>query len=831
MINRVTKADIIDSKTSFMFKNYFKIAIRNFAKQKTLAFINVFGLSVGIAFFSLFMLYAVNELSFDSFNKDVNNIYRVCLWHEAKGDEQAQGSSYQPMPLAPALKQDLSGVANYVRIREAVSESFIKAGNKVSREEISFADPLFFSVFSFQLKSGSPITALKDLHSVVLTEATAENLFGKTDPVGKIIEIKVEDKFESFIITAIAENPPSNSSIQFKMLGNFEYLVTAPSGPAHMNWHRYSYQTYVQLKPGSNLPFDKKTLIEFRRKYYPDEEAKSRADGWKGRGPRTFFDLQPLTAMHTDTKIFGGSVSPVDPKTIWILLAIAAGVLVIACINFTTLAIGRSAGRSKEVGVRKVIGGTKKFLMIQFLSEALLLAFFSAVLGLILAKILLPFFNQLSGRELNFSFTQFPQLLWLIIGLVLLVALLAGSYPALVLSSFKPVEVLKAKVKLGGSNMFTRSLVTLQFVLSTGFIISTIIIMQQWHYMRSKYPGFNKENVVVVDANGISNTKDLYALFKQKLSAHPEIIGTASAELGLGGEQGWNEAMFKYNGKDKTVYEYFIDPDYLPVLGLKLIAGRNFDPTISSDTVTSVIINETMMNNFGWTFQNAVGRRLKGYLDDENDRRTPVVIGVVKDFNYLAFSSKVEPQMFQQFSFYEPYKFFVRIRPGDPSKVLATLQKTWKDIAPDYPLKYSFLDEDLDQFYKSEARWSNIVGWAGGISIFLGCLGLLGIAALAISNRTKEIGIRKVLGASLAAIIGLLSKDFLKLVLIAFIIATPLAWYFMNKWLQEYAYRINISGWVFVITGAATIIIALLVISYQSVKAVLSNPVKSLRTE
>jgi len=815
-----------------MFKNYFKIAIRNLAKQKTLAFINVFGLSVGIACFSLFMLYAVNEFSFDSFHKNGDNIYRVYLWHEAKGDEQAQGGSYQPMPLAPALKQDLPDVENYVRFREGWGQSFIKADNKVSRGEISFADPSFFSVFSFKLKSGSPVTALRDLHSVVLTEATAENLFGKTNPVGKIIEIKTEDEFEPFTITAITENPPSNSSIRFKMLGNFNYLAATQSGAKRVNnWHQYAYQTYVQLKPGSRLPFEKNTLIAFRKKYYPDEEAKSREDGWKGKGPRTYFGLQPLRAMHTDTKIFGGSVQPVDPKTIWILLGIAAGVLLIACINFTTLAIGRSAGRSKEVGIRKVIGGTKKSLITQFLSEALLLAFLSALFGLLLAKILLPFFNQLSGRELNFSFTQFPQLLWLIIGLVLLVGLLAGSYPALVLSSFKPVEVLKTKVKLGGSNIFTRSLVTLQFVLSAGLIISTIIIMQQLHYMQLKYPGFNKENVVVVDADGISDTKNLYALFKQKLSAHPEIIGTTSAELGLGAGQGWSQSMFKYNGKDKTVYEYFIDHDYMNVLGLKLLAGRNFDPTIVSDTVTSVIINEAMMNDFGWTLQNAVGQRLKGYLEDENDARTPVVIGVVKDFNYLAFNSKVEPQMFQQFSSYQPYKFFVRIQPGDPSKALASLQTTWKKIAPDYPLKYNFLDENLDRFYKSEARWSNIVGWAGGISIFLACLGLIGLAALAVANRTKEIGIRKVLGASLSAIISLLSKDFLKLVLIAFIIATPLAWYFMNKWLQDYAYRINISWWVFAITGAATIIIALLVVSFQAIKAAIANPVKSLRTE
>ena len=489
-----------------MLKNYFKIAIRNLAKQKVLAFINIFGLSVGIACFTLFMLYAVNEFNYDNFHKNGANIYRVYLWQEAKGDEHAHGMTYQPMPLAPAMKQDLPGVTDYVRIREDWGESFIKADNKVSRGKISFADPSFFSVFSFKLKSGSAPAALQDLHSIVLTESSAENLFGKANPVGKIIEIKTEDRFEPFTVTAVAENPPSNSSIQFTMLGNFNFLATTASGPDRVNnWHRYSYQTYVQLSAGSNLPLDKNTLIAFRKKYYPDEEANSRKNGWTGKGPRTYFGLEPLNTIHTNTNISGGVVVPVDPKTIYILLGIAAGVLLIACINFTTLSIGRSAGRSKEVGVRKVIGGTKKTLTIQFLMEALLLALISAFLGMILAKLLLPFFNQLSGKSLTLSFTQFPQLIWLIIGLILLVGLLAGSYPALVLSSFKPVEVLKTKVRLGGSNFFTRSLVTLQFVLSAGLIISTIIIMQQLHFMQSKYPGFNKENVIVVDADGISS--------------------------------------------------------------------------------------------------------------------------------------------------------------------------------------------------------------------------------------------------------------------------------------------------------------------------------------
>jgi putative ABC transport system permease protein len=504
-------------------------------------------------------------------------------------------------------------------------------------------------------------------------------------------------------------------------------------------------------------------------------------------------------------------------------LIIAAGILLIACINFTTLSIGRSANRSKEVCVRKVIGGNRKTLTFQFLTESILLTLVSAFIGLLLANLLLPFFDQLSGRELHFSFIQFPQLISLILGLILAVGLLAGSYPAFVLSGFKPLEVLKAKINLGGSNLFTKSLITLQFVLSTVLIIATIIIIQQLHYMQSKNPGFNKDNIVVIDARGISNTKKLYALLKQQLSVYSEIIGVASADNGLGQDEGSMQSAFKYNGKDKQEYEYFIDHNYINVLGIKVLAGRNFDPAIASDTVTSVIINEAMMNNFGWTLQNAIGQRLNGYYDNpERDAQTPVVIGVVQNFNYLDLRQQVQPQMFQQFSFNVPHHFFVRIRPGDPSKALSQLQTAWKNIAPEYPLKYNFLDDTLNLFYESEVRWSNIIGWAGGISIFLACLGLLGLVTLTVANRTKEIGVRKVLGASLLSIISLISKEFLRIVVTAFAIAAPLTWYFMNTWLQD---------WMFLFIGGAIVSIALLVISIQSLKTALASPVKSLRTE
>jgi putative ABC transport system permease protein len=811
-----------------MIKHYLKIALRNFVKQKGLAFINVFGLSVGLACFSLFLLFAVNEFSFDRFHKNAKNIYRVYLNVAPMRGEEAHASSYLPIPLGPAMKQDFPEVENYIRFKDSWEKSFIKADNNISRMKVSFADPQLFSVFSFKILYGNAASPLKNQNNIVLTKDKALELFGEANVVGKIIAIKVEDSFEPFTIAAIAENLPANSTIQFDILGSFDYYTSTEGGKRGVdNWHRSGYQTFVQLRPGSKLTNESTQLRKFRAKYYPEEEAELKKDSlWTASGSPITYRLQPLREMHTDIKIGGGPVDAVNPKNIWILLAIAAGVLLIACINFTTLAIGRSAGRAREVGVRKVIGSGKKQLVFQFLAEALLLSILSAAFGLLLGKLVLPYFNQLSGRELSFSFSLYPEMGWMLVGLVLLVGLLAGSYPALVLAGFKPIEVLKSKVRVGGSNIFTKSLVTLQFILSIGLIISTVIILQQLKFMQSKNPGFTKENIVMVDAEG-TDTKKIYPLFKQALASQPSIAGVASSELGLGEGTGWSRSGFEYNGKHKDVYEYFIDADYIGLMGIKLLEGRNFDPKIASDTVTSVIINEAMLNDFGWTKENAVGQELKGY----SEKLTPVVIGVVKNFHFRPFSEKIEPQMFHQFHDYAPYKYFVRIRPGNPAVALDAMKKAWATVVPDLPFKYDFLDESLDRFYKSESRWSNIVGWAGGISIFLACLGLFGLAALAAVNRTKEIGIRKVLGASLPGIVGLLSKDFLKLVAISLAVASPLAWYFMHNWLQGFAYRINIAWYVFLITGIVAILIALTTISLQAIKAATANPVNSLRSE
>jgi len=399
------------------------------------------------------------------------------------------------------------------------------------------------------------------------------------------------------------------------------------------------------------------------------------------------------------------------------------------------------------------------------------------------------------------------------------------------LSGFNTVDVLKAKIKLGGANFFTKTLVTFQFVLSTALIVSAIIIMLQLRYIQSKNLGFSKENVLVVEAFGVSDTRHLFPLFKQELSGNPGISGLTSADNGLGEHEGTSFTDISYQQKSIKIKQFLIDPEYIPTLGMQVVAGRNFDRAIASDTVNAVIVNESMINELGWPLKDCIGRKLEGY--DNYGAKSPMVIGVVRDFNYEALTDRIQPILFHQFTteWRRLNFFYVRLKPGDPSEALAAVHSAWEKIASEYPFKYDFLDEDINRFYKAETRLGYIIGWAGGIAIFLGCLGLMGLSALAVVNRAKEISIRKVLGASVSTIISLISKDFLKLVLVAIFIATPITWWLMYKWLQDYTYRINIEWWVLGISCIGIIGVAVLTICLQAIKAAISTPMKSLRTE
>jgi putative ABC transport system permease protein len=812
-----------------MIRQYFKIALRSLGRQKGLTFINISGLSIGLACFILFMLYAVNEFNYDRFHRNAASIFRVYRLSEGLNGQEAEADVYMPNPLGPAMKADLPDVLDYVRIQDGWRTSYVQVGDKVLQGRLSFTDPSFFTVFSFLFTYGNPAKALVNLNDVVITRSKAQELFGSENAIGRSINIKINDKFEPFTVTGVAADIPANSTLRFEMMGHWKFMESSQNGKRNINnWNRSSYLTYVLLKNGSSLPDDMQRLAAFRKKYYPIEAFELRKSGfkWEGNKSPVRYGLQPFRASHTDTRIPGGPVEPADPKTIWILLSIAGGVLLIACINFTTLAIGRSADRAREVGMRKVIGAVRRQLVSQFLAEAILLTFISAALGLALAALLLPWFNELSGRSLDLSFRQYPEMLWLSGALILSVGLLAGSYPAFVLSRFNPIETIKRKIRLGGSNLFTKSLVSVQFALSIGLIISTVVILNQTDYISGRNPGFSKENVVLIDAEE-TNAREIYPLFRQLLTTDHSISGIASSEIGLGEGTGWSRTGFEYNDSHKEVFEYFIDENYINVMGMQLIAGRNFNPVISFDSINSIIVNEAMVRDFGWTLQNAVGQELNGYMET----KTPVVIGVVKDFNFRPLKEEIKPQMFHCFSDYSPHQFFVRIKPGNPKTALTALRKAWQAVEPLIPFQYSFLDESLDNFYKAERRWSAIAGWAGGISIFLACLGLFGLASLAAVNRTREIGIRKVLGAWITDITTMLSRDFVGMIVVAFLIASPLVWWSMHRWLQDFAYRTEIKWWFFAAGGFGALFIAVLTVSIEAIKASLANPVNALRTE
>ncbi len=817
-----------------MLINYFKITLRNLQKQKIFASINIVGLSIGIACFSLLLLFVVNEFSFDKFHKNASVIFRPYVTNNTLGGspdfdntDYLSYSGQTAMPLGEAMQKNLPDVIDYVRVQLPWGENLVRVENHVHRSEVTYADPSFFSIFTFPLKYGSAHDALHNLNDIVLTESIAKEFFGSDNVIGNTIEISIGGTFQPFKVTAVAKDIPPNSSVRFGVLGNFQFAVSNNNNfYVGSNWHPIARETFVQLRPDSKLAGDAKRLSGFLHTYTPGFIADMKSFGatWKQGEEPLLLKLQPLLSVHTDTWFHGWGFTDyakITPETLWILMVIAAGILLIACINFTTLAIGRSAGRSKEVGVRKVIGAEKKQIIFQFLTEALLMSFASAILALLLANLLLPWFNQLSGRSMQFSSVINLRIVLLLIGVVLAVGLLAGTYPSLVLSSFKPIEVLKNKIKVGGSNLFTKSLVTFQFVLSIILIVSTTIILQQTKYLINKNPGFNKENVIAVDASETDPNK-IFPLFRQELLKNPSVVGIASAAAGLG----VGHDFLGYSDKGISAELNIVDTGYINVLGMQLIAGKNLQPKLVNDSIKPIVINETMMHAFGWTPKNVVGQQIKNFQGS-----TAIISGVVKNFNYRPLSEGIKNQAFETSTNKGYQYFYVRVHPGNPSRAIAAMQHAWNSAMPGTALKYSFVDEDVNNYYNAEEKWSSIVGWAGGISIFLACLGLLGLAALAAVNRTKEIGVRKVLGASVQDIITLISKDFVKLILIAFLIASPLAWYLMNKWLQDYANRINIHWTVFLFAGAFVIVVALATISFQAIKAAIANPVESLRNE
>jgi putative ABC transport system permease protein len=799
-----------------MFRNYLKSALRNIKKHKGYASINIVGLAIGMACCILIVLYIATELSYDRYHKNAGRIFRLGLDANMGGSQVITPISN--VPSAPALVQEYPEVIDAVRIR-TVSRTSVEYEDKQYYENgILYADNSLFSVFTFPMIAGDPRTALETAYSVVLTEDTAKRYFGDRDPIGRALTLNNDS---NFVITGVMNNVPPNSHFTFDMVCSYETLYDR-NRELMEEWFNFRDYTYLLLAEG----FDHKELED----KFPSLIAKHMGSTLMALGGEIDFFLQPLTSIHLHSNL-ENEISPNSSITyIYIFTAVALFILCIACINFMNLATARSSTRAKEVGMRKVVGAERKELIRQFLGESLLYGFLSLLIALLFSWAALPFVSSLSGQDLSINLAYVPWLIPGLIGLALFVGFLAGSYPALFLSSFRPVQVLKGNLKTGSSHSRLRSVfVVSQFMISIGLIIGTGIILSQIKFMKNKSLGFDKRNVLVVEIMDRNMRRSLDSV-KAEIQRVPGVLAVSSASLVPGQEPSVQPFIPEgFTEKQSQLMEIFwVDQDFFPALGMDVVKGRNFSLEFGTDSSSAVIINETAARRYGW--ENPVGKTIRAPGDDITQWDTYTVVGVVKDFHRTSLHSIIAPQLIGN----DPGRFdelIIRIAPENPNLTLNLLREKWQEIDPQRPFDFFFLDSRLDSQYGAEERLSDILSAFSVFAIFIACLGLFGMASFAAEQRTKEIGIRKVLGASVSGVVVLLSKDFLKLIVIANLIVWPLAYFGMHRWLQNFAYKTGISIGIFVFTGLAAMGIALATVSFQSIRAALLDPIHAIKYE
>ena len=809
-----------------MIQNYLKIALRNLLRNKVYSFINIAGLAIAFSSTLLLFLTAHFELSYDDFHKNKDHIFKIYK-HINEADKLSLQATVQT-PLRPALMNDFPTAIKYsTRFMESNTQVF--EGNNNFTYDLNYVDADFFKIFSFKILKGNPKTALNNLGSVVIKEDIAKAIFGKKDPIGRTLKLNFEGITQSFIVSAVVENSPENSSIENEISIRFE---NNPNYQQDKNsWNSNNNSVYIQLSDNTDYQAFEKRLQPFTKKYYDQTLQQLKQDGAKAdnRGELMSLRLLPLKENHFDKKVGSNGIDPSYP---YILLIISALILLIACINFINLTIARSLSRAKEVGMRKVLGAFQNQIVRQFWGEAFIICLVALFLGGLLAFAFIPEYNAMFRSKLSLqNLGNSTIIISLILGF-LVVTLLAGGYPAWLVARVNTIEVLKGKMKKNSrSGGIRNTLIVVQFSISVLLITCTLIVWNQTNYLRNKPLGFNQSEVVSIPVGNEVGGNKMLDLMRSKLANQPRILSLSGSDNNLGrGKDGSgfkSVSSFEMKGKTYATNGLNVDFDYLKTIELKLIAGRDFSRSFASDSTTSCVINETMAKQLG--LKNPIGINLP--MGDSLGR---TVIGVVKDYHFESLRNKIESMTLFFNRGYRGFGInyiFVKIASDSPVETMALLSKTYKEIAPSSEFKGSFLDENTNNLYKKEERISKIFVSAAGLAILLSCLGLFAIALITITQRTKEIGIRKVLGASVSQIVGLLSKDFLILVFISILIASPIAYYFMQKWLQDFAFRIEISWWIFALAGAVALLIALLTVSYQAIRAALANPVKSLRTE
>lgn len=798
-----------------MFKNYFKIAFRSLRKNSIYSIINILGLSLGLACAMLIILYVKDEVSFDRFHPNVQNIYRIVSKSKFAGETHLDGNTGNLQ--GPRFKANVPGIESYVRIKTGNED--MKLGSEVQSCSLLYVDSNFFSVFHFPLLSGNPVTCLKDPNSIVVSESEAIRQFGTKNAIGKIMMVRKDSAFVPYQVSAVSKIVPQNSSIQFDIL--MPFIESAEDKKNNDLWFNFYLNTFVVLAPKANVTKVEKGMQSYFIKDATDAFKRMMKEfgGNPDEGPGTYF-LQPFTAMHLSTELppQNGLVNASNPLYSYILTAIALFVLLIACINFVNLTIARSVKRAKEIGIRKVVGSSRPQLIRQFLTESFILCFFAFAFALLLVQLVLPVFNHLSNKALALSYLFDAKLIGGYVLLFLLTGLLAGFYPAIILSGYKPVKTLYSRFTLGGRNYLQKSLVVLQFSFASFLIIATLVIYSQFNFLVNTPLGYDDSNIIELSKDNLTHTQA--AVFKSELMKNPDIVGVAPKNGGF-----WRTMGRLRNDSNITFKYETVTEAYLPMMKIPLVSGRNFSEKFLSDSTNSVIVNESFVKKAGW--KNPIGETVAFFFQNESYH----VIGVVKDYHSGSLNEEIGPQLFTMKNSNRFGVLDIKVKPNSATSVIKFLRAEFKEFFPMDPFHYVFKDDQNRKQYEQEAKWKQILLFGALLTIFISCIGLFGLSVLSAEKRVKEIGIRKVLGASVQSIVSILSKDFLKLVLISLVIAIPSAWLAGNKWLENYPYRITIGWSIFFFAVLLVVCIALLTVSFQAIKAAVANPAKSLKTE
>lgn len=803
-----------------MFKTYFKIAWRTALRNRSFTAISLGSLVLGITLFFLISLWVKDEMGYDA---PFVNQQQVCRLESdmIRPDGQVSKLSAVGWPIGKTLKAQYPEIESLTYLRDW--RPIVKLKETRFYEDALFADEQFFSVFGYQLQEGNPSTALKQPFSVVITQEIKEKYFGNGEALGKTLMVNDTVPYN---VTGVFTKLPANSHLRFDMIGSFASVCSLNPGMCEEEfaggWFDINVYNYVRLNKQASVAATNariKNLVQVAGKAAVAES-----------GFKTNLSLRPVKDIYLYSGMSTGQGPVGNFKTIQLFLAIGIFILLIACLNFINLSTARSVERAKEIGIQKVLGNDRKRLILQFLTEAAVLCTIAAIISIVLMIALLPAFNSFAGKSFTVSSLLTVQNGLLLSGIIVVLVPLAGFYPAWVLSSFKPIKVLKGSFSHTASGALLRkSLVVLQFVISAGFIMCTLIMWKQMKYMQDQNLGFDKNNMLVIDAIKVPWTlrHEKAGVFKSELLRKTGITQMTAAGA-VPGRSGWGGQFAYPEGKTKeqaTIVEYIAtDQDYVKTIGLPLVAGRDFLPNSEADVKEAFIINEAAVKTFGWgSAQNALGKKLS------TSGKDGIVVGVLKDYHQHGLQTTINPVVLSPVQFY--LLFAMRYEGISPAQAVANVKAVWDDVYKGYPLEYRFMDEDFQRQYARENKLRSFFGIAAALSVVIGCLGLLGLIIYTAQKRVREIGIRKVLGAGIGGIVALLSVDLLKLVGIAIVLAIPIAWWTMHTWLQGFAYRIQISWQVFALSAAAALFIAMFTISFQAIRAALMNPVKSLRSE